>query len=60
MNEAQRKMRAGVAFTVAVLCLLLAAWAIASSTVDVFLRFLLVGGATLVLGLYLLGGKREE
>ncbi len=58
MNEAQRKVLVHVSFTVSTLCLLLAGWAIAYSAEGVFLRSLLVGGATLVLGFYLLGREK--
>ncbi len=60
MNEAQRKVFVRVSFTVSTLCLLLAGLAIASSAVDVFLRFLLVGAAAFAMGIYFLGGKRED
>ncbi len=60
MNEAQRKVLVRVSFTLSTLCLLLAGWAIAYSAVDVFLRFLLVGGATLALGFYLRAGRKKK
>ncbi len=60
MNEAQRKVRVRAAFTVSTLCLLLAGWAIASSAEGVFLRWLSVGAAALAVGIYFLGGTREE
>ncbi len=60
MNEAQRKAFVRVSFTVSTLCLLLAGLAIASSAVDVFLRWLSVGAAALAVGIYFLGGTREE
>ena len=58
MNEAQRKVLVRVSFTLSTLCLLLAGWAIAYSAEGVFLRSLLVGGATLALGFYLLGREK--